>query len=125
MAMTMNDYREQVKADLLAYTREAWEYNNEVTADQIMDDAFIEDSVTGNASGSYTFSAYEAQQNVSGVIWEAEVLEIFREFGGDHIPLEAGAEYIDVSIRCFIVNEFTSDVEELLNELNENVEVRK
>jgi hypothetical protein len=87
-----------------------------------MDDAWIADSVTGNGSGSYTFNTWKAQENISELIWDEELLEMFREFGYNHIPLEQGAEGIDVSIRCFLLGEFTNEVENLIDELNEEQE---
>lgn len=122
MAMTMNDYREEVKTDLLAYAREYLEYDKEATAEKIMDDAWTADNVTGNGSGSYTFNAYEAQQNLTDLIWDEELLDLFREFGYERVPMEEGAETIDVSIRCFLLHEFTADVEALVEELGNNEE---
>jgi len=83
-----------------------------------MDDAWTADSVTGNGSGSYTFNTWESRQLISDLIWDDELLDMFKEFGYDHVPMEKGAEHIDVSIRCFLVGEFADDVQELLDELN-------
>lgn len=69
----------------------------------LSDDCFISDDVTGNASGSYTFNAHKAEENLAGN-WEllADVLE---EFGYDNSVdvLRKGAEWCDVTIRCYFV----------------------
>jgi len=118
----MTNYRDQVKADLLEFATECWEYDSTISAEQIMEDAWIADSVTGNGSGSYTFNTYVAEQNVSGVIWDDELLDMFRDFGYDSVPLEKGAEHIDVTIRCYLLGEFADDVENLIDELNADSE---
>ena len=121
MAMTLEDYRNEVKEDLLNFVKESFEYDNDIRAKKIMDNAFIDDSVTGNGSGSYTFNTWQAQQNVSDLIWDEDLLEMFKEFDYDRIPFEKGAEHIDVLIRCFLLGEFYYDVEELLDELREEL----
>ncbi len=88
MAMTMEDYRNQVLNDLLDYAREMHEYNPAMTAEQIMDEAWTADSVTGNGSGSYTFNTWEAQQNLSELIWGEELLEMYKEFGYDRADIQ-------------------------------------
>lgn len=119
MIQNLDDYREQVKADLLEYAKELWEHDKEITVESIIDSAFVSDQVTGNGSGSYTFNTAEAANNLEKVIWLDETVELFRDMGYEGIPLEKGAETIDVIIRCALVNEFHSDVEDLLHELNE------
>lgn len=119
--MTMQDYRDQVKEDILTFARECYDYNPHVTVDEIIDNAWTADTVTGNGSGSYTFSTWQARKNLTedGLIWDDELLEMFEEWGDDHVPIEKGAEHIDVSIRCFFVREFEDDVRELLEELDD------
>lgn len=76
---------------------------------------FTEDSVTGNASGSYTFSIYQAEEYLChnwGIL--AEALE---EFGKDINAIEKGAEWCDVTIRCYLLNQAISEV---LDEMEEN-----
>lgn len=65
---TRYNYLEAVTADVLDYINEN---NITVTADnreeieeQLRDDLWACDSVTGNASGSYTFNAWQAEENI-------------------------------------------------------------
>ena len=44
---------------------------------------------------------------------------MFREFGEDRIPLEKGPEFIDVSIRCFLLDEVFAENEDEIKELLE------
>ena len=121
MAYTMDDYREKVKEDLLDFARECLEYDPDSTVEYIMDQAWTADSVTGNGSGSYTFYTWEAQQLLADLIWDNELLDMFKEHGYDRVPMEDGAEAIDVSIRCFLLSEFENDVQELVDEFLEEV----
>lgn len=58
-------------------TRKALE---EADRDTIYDEAFIDDSVTGNGSGSYYFNTWKSRENVMNN--EEVVEEMIDEFGG-------------------------------------------
>lgn len=82
------------------------------------DDLWIDDSVTGNASGSYTFNTYQAEENI------CHNLELLKEaldaFCGDYEEaLEKGAEYCDVTIRCYLLGQAIS---EALDELESEID---
>ena len=74
--------------------------------EKIYDDAWIDDSVTGNGSGSYYFSTAKSRDAV-----EADrdtVEEALREFcvGADEIGrrfLNNDYEYFDVTARCYVL----------------------
>ena len=75
----------------------------------IYNDLWIADSVTGNASGSYTFNAYEAEENLY------HNMDLLKEacdcFGCDLAnAIERGAEYCDVTIRCYLLDQVLSEV---------------
>lgn len=76
--------------------------------EDIYDILWMSDSVTGNASGSYTFNTWAAEENICHN-WDL-LLEAFDEFGGcpDNV-MEKGAEYCDVTIRCYILGEILDD----------------
>lgn len=126
------DYREAVKDDILEalnngnydYILNDDEYKDEngalVTDDNLYnalyDAMWIDDSITGNASGSYTFNTYQAESNLCHNFDLIE--ECAAEFG--HEPVvscgyEHGAEFWDVSIRCYLLSECLSDVLETYN----------
>ena len=72
------------------------------------DELWTVDSVTGNASGSYTFNRVQAQIYVLDGMDELE--EAAREFDIDPATigekfLESDWEYFDVTIRCYLLGE--------------------
>lgn len=82
-------------------TREEWE-------EELNDNLWIEDSITGNASGSYTFSRIKAREYV---LSDPDTLrEALAEFCEDAATvgekfLSEDWEYFDVTIRCYLLGE--------------------
>lgn len=122
------DYRLALKHDILQAIaeKERWigkliteAYKDKDEAfDQLYDDMFVDDSVTGNASGSYTFNTYKAEENICHNL---DLLgEALAEFGqeGNWI-IEHGAEACDVTIRIYLLSEVLSEV---LSEIFEEAE---
>ena len=73
------------------------------------DTLFVSDSVTGNASGSYTFNTWKAEENLChNLDLLSEALTEFGCNGAD--ALERGAEYCDVTIRCYLLGSAISAV---------------
>lgn len=93
--------------------------NRDALEEKLNDELFNEDSVTGNASGSYYCNAYKAEEDIANH-WDllAEALE---ESGYDDLPapkmLDKGPEFCDVIIRCYLVGEAIHNV---LDELEED-----
>ena len=119
--MDTYDYRESVKNDVLEYidneiTLSDWAGRRDELEEYLNETLWVTDSVTGNASGSYTFSRYKAEENLCH---NMELLyDAVEEFGGEYgKALESGAEYCDVTIRCYLLSESISAV---LDELQEN-----
>ena len=103
------DYREAMKEDVKNALEEM--ETTEKTQDEIYDEMWIDDSVTGNASGSYTFNSYQARENIAGN--EDLLAEALEEFGaGDSEYKKAltDAEYADVTIRCYLLAEVLAEV---------------
>lgn len=116
----MYNYLENVKEDVKNYIEEneikITDENKDDIAQTLYDDLFIDDSVTGNASGSYTFSTYEAEQNLIG---NFDLLkEACEEFGCSGVDfLEKGAEWADVTIRCYLLWQAIAEtVDEIVEE---------
>ena len=113
------NYREEVKIDITNAIDEMEEYENatseeafdskEEAYDYLYDRLWTDDSVTGNASGSYTFNTYKAEENICHNL---ELLgEALEEFGCDMDYLtKNGAEACDVTIRCYLLGEVLSEV---------------
>lgn len=102
------DYMENLKEDIKDYIKENKEYLEGKNQDELYDELFCEDSITGNASGSYTFSTWQAEENICHNMELAE--EAYEMFGYEGIPSGAGAEAIDVTIRCYLLGSALSDV---------------
>ena len=102
---TPYNYIEAVTADVLDYIKEN---NISVTADnreeieeQLRDDLWACDSVTGGGSGSYTFNSWTAETYIChNLDLLAEAVE---DFGGSMDVLKDGAEACDVAIRCYLL----------------------
>ena len=125
----MYDYKDAVKKDVLRYIRDEVNlsaFDDMEELEEYLNEAlWIEDSVTGNASGSYTFSAWEAEENLCH---NFDLLaEAAAEFGEslDKV-LEDGAEAADVTIRCYLlagaVAEALEEIEEEFEEAHEEEE---
>jgi len=110
------NYIEALKNDIRQYMEDNESYLNytdkEDLAEQLNDDCWTADSVTGNASGSYTFNRAEAKEYVMDNMPLA--VDAFREF--DQIDRFADCianedyETIDVTIRCFLLGQVIADV---------------
>ena len=122
--MERYNYLEEMKSDIRVYIGEI--YTPEEIADQLLDlDSFqeklndelwTEDSVTGNASGSYTFSTWKAEEYICHNL---DLLkEAVTEFCCNIDILEKGAEYCDVTIRCYLLGQAIAEtLEELQNSM--------
>lgn len=123
----MYDYKEAILDDVREYIEEEinlneWKGNRDKLEEKLNDDLWTCDSVTGNASGSYTFNAWEAEENLCHNLDLLE--EALEEFGSDKgYLLEHGAEAADVTIRCYLLSWAISEVlDELEEELTEDEE---
>lgn len=76
--------------------------------EELNDTLWTDDSVTGNGSGSYTFSTYTAEEYIChNLDLLAEAIE---EFCGNTDVLKNGAEACDVTIRCYLLPQMISRV---------------
>lgn len=117
----MYNYLESIKEDVKDYLKENYnvetiEEINEIDTDNLSDELFVEDSVTGNASGSYTFSTYKAEENLCHNL---DLLkEALESFCSDINYIE-NPEACDVTIRCYLLG---NAIEEAIEELKEEIE---
>lgn len=119
--MERYNYLESVKEDVKEYIKNEIELSDCTDRDELeeyLDDTlWDQDSVTGNASGSYTFNTWQAEENIChNLDLLAEAME---EFCCEENPAEKGAEWCDVTIRCYLLNqailEVLDDMEEELD----------
>lgn len=107
--MTFQDYVAEVTRDACEAIDNG-DYDGITNPDYLTDEMWCDDCITGNGSGSYTFSTWQAQQNVSELIWDEEFLSELEDMDIDlgHL-LRDGAEAIDVTARCLALTGAASD----------------
>lgn len=120
----MYNYYENVKNDVANYINKNKDYfkatDLEELEEELNDQCWSSDSVTGNASGSYTFNTYEAEKNLNGN-WDL-LQEVLEEFGySDVNPIKKSAEWCDVIIRCYILSQAISSLLEQMEENNDPI----
>lgn len=122
----MYNYLEAVKNDIMEYLendapeidKDDLFYNRSELEEKLHDELWINDCVTGNASGSYTFNAWKAEENLCHNFDLLE--EACDAFGCDFgETFKNGAEHCDVTIRCYLLGFAISEV---LDELEERFE---
>lgn len=119
--MTNYNYLENIKEDVKEYI------NNEINLkdftdreeleQKLNDDLWVNDSVTGNASGSYYFNSWKAEEALTHN-WDL-LAEAMKEFGCEVDLLEKGAEWADITIRCYLLGQAIGEV---LDEMEEELE---
>lgn len=123
------NYLEAVAEDVREYINNEidlseWRGNRDGLEEKLNDDLWINDGVTGNASGSYYCNAWKAEEALAHN-WDV-LEEALAEFGNTENPIEKGAEWCDVTIRCHLLGqaiaEVLDDLEEELEEVEETEE---
>ena len=92
--------------------------------EKLNEDLWVADSVTGNVSGSYYCNSWKAEE---AICHNLDLLgEAMSEFGCEADLLEKGAEWADVTIRCYllgqVIGEVLDDMEEELEKAFNNEE---
>lgn len=106
------NYKEAVKDDLVDFINS--EYMDRLSEftdldnfrEKVEADAWVNDSVTGNASGSYYCNTWKAEEALAHN-WVL-LQEALADFGGE-FDLDKGAEYYDVTIRCWMLGQVIDD----------------
>lgn len=106
------DYMQNMVDDIINYIKDEEVNIEETTEEELYDTLWLEDSVTGNASGSYTFNSYKAKEYVMDNIGLLQ--DVVAEFCIDMQTHWYDWEYLDVSIRCYLLSEAISKAYEEL-----------
>lgn len=122
------NYMEAMTEDIKEYIKNEVtlsDYSDRDELEEYLNDTlWTEDSITGNASGSYFCNAYKAEECLCHN-WDL-LAEAVQEFGYTENVLEKGAEWCDVTIRCYLLGqaiaEVLDDMEEELEEAFAEVE---
>lgn len=110
--MEKYNYLSAVESDVREYIENNVDFHDYSDLDEMEEDLneklFVEDSVTGNASGSYTFNAWQAEEYLCHNL--DLLAEANEEFGGNSDILSDGAEACDVTIRCYLLGQAIGNV---------------
>lgn len=98
----MDDIRNYIEENDIKITSE----NRDDVEEELRDSLMNNDSVTGNASGSYTFNTWQAEENL------CHNLELLQDACNEFCcePRLDSAEWCDVVIRCYLLGECLSSV---------------
>ena len=111
MAANYN-YLEAVKEDVKEYINNEIDFSDfgsvEELEEKLNEILWVEDSVTGNASGSYYCNAWKAEEALAHN-WDL-LAEALKEFDCSVDLLEKGAEWADVTIRCYLLGQAIAEV---------------
>lgn len=119
----MYNYLEEMISDVMDYVMDEIElndfYGREDLESYLNDELFDCDSITGNASGSYTFNSSEAKEYVmdnidllTNVVYEGF---LDRDTVGKKF-LDEEWEYFDVTIRCYLLGQAISEALDRLDD---------
>lgn len=123
--MERYNYLEEMTVDIIDYIKDNYTNeeiiekieNRDEWAQELNDDLWTVDSVTGNASGSYYCNSWKAEEAIAHNL---DLLgEALEEFCDDCNALQKGAEWCDVTIRCYLLYRA---IENALDELEEENE---
>lgn len=122
--MNFIDYRNAVISDAEDVIAECFDngtYDEETDFNDVYDNLFVDDAVTGNGSGSYFFNAAKAREAVADAIWDDKILDALSEIGvdGDRIAQylrDNDAESLDVCIRCAMLGEVYGEIEDYFSD---------
>lgn len=110
--MEKYNYLENVKEDVKKFIEENKCYlpdNREEIEEQLNDELWNDDTITGNETGSYFRDTNRAAEAIA-LNWDllAEALE---NFGYENInPIKRGADWCDVLIRCYLLPQAIAEV---------------
>lgn len=109
------NYKEEIETDIVDYLNENYDIKhiNEELYEELYEELLIEDSITGNASGSYWCNAWKAELALLGNLDLLE--EVRQEYGYECLDM-SNPEALDVSIRCYLLPSILSKVLEELTE---------
>lgn len=120
------NYLEAVISDVADYIKEEidlaeWRGRADELAEHLNDELWVHDSVTGNASGSYWCNTWKAEECLCHN-W-SDLADALDEFGCSDInPFAKGAEWCDVTLRCYYLGQAIAEVIESLEDELEEME---
>ena len=108
--MTFEEYRAQVEDDAREAIAEGAGWCG--SWDEMYDALFVDDAVTGNGSGSYTFNAARAAENAQGLVFDDDFIAEAGAVGYGVELFAEGPETVDVVARCLALGLVSEALEE-------------
>ncbi len=114
--METYNYNEVVKADIKNYIQDNYTTveiidgltHRDEFDEHLYNEMWTADEVTGNGSGSYTFSRWQAEENICH---NMDLLaDALADFCCGFSDIERGAEFCDVTIRCYLLGPVLAEV---------------
>ena len=112
--MEKYNYLENVKKDVRKFIEEnditVTVDNREEIEEQLNDELWNDDTITGNETGSYFRDTDRAAEAIA-FNWDllAEALDAFG-YGEEFNPIKKGEDWCDVIIRCYLLPQAISEV---------------
>lgn len=113
--MDFAGYKNRVFVDAIS----AMEYSNADEFQEFYDECFVDDSVTGNGSGSYTCNRAEAQECVYPAMFSGEFRSWLSDTGEDSSNAYADPETLDVYLRISALDSVADELEDEWNARHE------
>ena len=104
------------------YLENSGDFENDSDLDDAWDafyeDIFIDDNVTGNASGSYWFNSKKAEESLGEFVWDEDIIWLLEEMGCTiEDVVKRGPEEADVIIRCAMLYQVEDAVKKYVWEM--------
>ena len=104
--LDLDGYKAQVRADAMgSYVGYCDGFG------EVYDELFVDDAVTGNGSGSYTFDAAVALDNVRGLLGDEAFAAELADLGMGAEVFARDPESVDVIARCLALGCVSGDLE--------------
>ena len=111
-----NDARDVASENFVDYLEDNYDFND--AWDAFYEDLFSDDSVTGNASGSYWFNSKKAEESLGRFVWDEDIVLLLEEMGYTiEDVVKRGPEVTDVIIRCAMLSSVCEDLRDYVCEM--------
>lgn len=120
MGAVYDKYYKEVYKDACDVADENFENNDDFDDawDEFYEDLYMNDSVTGNASGSYWFNRKKAEESLGEFIWDEDIVWLLEEAGNTiEDVVKHGPEVTDVIIRCAMLSSVCEDIRDYVCEM--------
>ena len=99
--MTFNEYVEEVENLVKEAINDPHsQYLGMDNADEVRDEMWIDDAITGNGSGSFYGNSAQSKESAQELAFDEDFHSALGELGADMSEFTKGPEHVDVTARC-------------------------